>query len=148
LKLDNLQVLEERALLNRFMYSGTSLPFWGMVQSIVHTKSIKGWDILLEQHLEINIVQGNLRLAFSELAFCDIWTARLAKTKAGISLPRPLSRMSERFLRGGGMIPDAGALVALFEVLSMESGAAHVGYKLQAEEEESAELTEQPDRAC
>jgi hypothetical protein len=46
------------------------------------------------------------------------------------------------------MIPAAGALVALFEVLSMESGAAHVGYKLQAEEEESAELTEQPDRAC
>jgi hypothetical protein len=43
--------------------------------------------ILLEQHLELNIVQGYLRLAFSELAFCDIWTARLATTRSGISLP-------------------------------------------------------------
>jgi hypothetical protein len=33
-------------------------------------------------------------------------------------------------------MPAAGALAALFEVLSMGSGAAHVGYKLQAEEEE------------
>lgn len=43
--------------------------------------------ILLEQHLELNIGQGYLRLAIFELAFCDIWTARLAKTRSGISLP-------------------------------------------------------------
>lgn len=71
LKLDNLQVLEERALLNRFIYSGT-IPFWGMVQGIVeYMPSPLGRDILLEQHLEINIVQGYLylRLLFFVLAF-------------------------------------------------------------------------------
>jgi hypothetical protein len=61
-----------------------------MVQGIiVHTKSIRGRDILLEQHLEINIVQGYLylRLLLFELAFCNIRTARLAKTRSRIGLP-------------------------------------------------------------